>query len=191
MWACFLFPFQNRCDQNAGMWQRRLYLAHLTTLFRVVQEIPYLRNCLLGWSKGHTWTTFCGIFCMQEPLPKVGVLLACLWQMHKLQIHKLVSRCDHLNISTMYSIFDWKEFELLSYRWAFFESAKVSASEETNGLGKTPVQIMPLRKLSGKFHFLVQFYTSNWNRTYTFIGLTQKELYKRKHESRVEWKKCC
>ena len=26
------------------------------------------------------------------------------WQMHKLQIHKLVSRCDHLNISTMYSV---------------------------------------------------------------------------------------
>ena len=26
------------------------------------------------------------------------------WQMHKFQIHKLVSRCDHLNISTMYSV---------------------------------------------------------------------------------------
>ena len=43
------------------------------------------------------------------------------WQMHKLQIHKLVSRCDHLNISIMYSVFDWKEFEILSYRWAFRE----------------------------------------------------------------------
>ena len=32
------------------------------------------------------------------------------WQMHKFQIHKLVSRHDHLNISTMYSAFDWKEF---------------------------------------------------------------------------------
>ena len=53
---------------------------------------------------GHTWTAFCGTFCMQEHLPKVGVLLACLWQMHKLQIHKLVSRRDHLNISTMYSV---------------------------------------------------------------------------------------
>ena len=26
------------------------------------------------------------------------------WQMHKFQIHKLVSRRDHLNISTMYSV---------------------------------------------------------------------------------------
>ena len=26
------------------------------------------------------------------------------WQMHKFQIHKLVSRHDHLNISTMYSV---------------------------------------------------------------------------------------
>ena len=77
-------------------------------------------------------------------------------------------------INTMYSTFDWKEFELLSHRQAFLESAEISASEETNGSGKAPVQIMPLWKLSGKFHFLVRFYTSNWNRTYTFIGLTQK-----------------
>ena len=26
-----------------------LSLAHFTTLKRVVKEIPYLRNCLLGW----------------------------------------------------------------------------------------------------------------------------------------------
>ena len=32
------------------------------------------------------------------------------WQIHKFQIHKLVSRHDHLNISTMYSVSDWKEF---------------------------------------------------------------------------------
>ena len=61
---------------------------------------------------------------MPQTLPKVGVLLACLWQMHKLQIHKLVSRHDHLNISTMYNIFDWKEFELLAYRQAFLEKKK-------------------------------------------------------------------
>ena len=51
------------------------------------------------------------------------VLVFCwhvFWQMHKFQIHKLVSRHDHLNISTMYSVFDWKEFEILSYRQAFF-----------------------------------------------------------------------
>ena len=93
----------------------------------------------------------------------------------------------------MYSIFDWKEFELLSYRWAFLESTKISASEETNALekapvqfmalrilsekapaqfvvfqilsGKAPVQFIPFRKLSGKIHFLVSFYTSNWNGT--------------------------
>ena len=44
----------------------------------------------------------------------------------------------------MYSIFDWKEFELLSYRWVFLESTEISASEETNGLEKALVQIMPL-----------------------------------------------
>ena len=92
------------------------------------------------------------------------------WQMHKFQIHKLVSRRDHLNISTMYSVFDWKEFEILSYNQAFLESTKLSASEELNALEKAPaqfmalqilsgkgeVQIMPFRKLSGKCHFLLR-----------------------------------
>ena len=71
--------------------------------------------------------------------------------MHKLQIHKLVSRRDHLNTSTMYSVFDWKEFEILSYRWAFLESTEISASEEPNALEKAPVHFMPLQKLSGHF----------------------------------------
>ena len=71
--------------------------------------------------------------------------------MHKLQIHKLVSRCDHLNISTMYSVFDWKEFEILSYRQAFLESTKIGASEELNALEKVPVHFMPLQKLSSHF----------------------------------------
>ena len=102
------------------------------------------------------------------------------WQMHKFQIHKLVSRHDPLNISTMYSVFDWKEFEILSYRQAFLESTEISASEELNALEKAPaqfmvlqilsgkeeVQIMPFQKLSGKCHFLLRFCTSNWNETY-------------------------
>ena len=68
----------------------------------------------------------------------------------------------------MYSIFDWKEFELLSYRWVFLESTEMSASEEPNALEKVPVQFMPLRKWNGKApvsvyaiveikHFLVRF----------------------------------
>ena len=43
----------------------------------------------------------------------------------------------------------------------FSESDEISASEEPNALEKAPVQFMPLQKLSGKFHFLVQFYTSS------------------------------
>ena len=96
-------------------------------------------------------------------------------QMYKLQIHKLVSRRDHLNISTIYSVFDWKEFEILSYRQAFLESTEISASEELNALEKAPaqfmmlrilsgkgeVQFMPFWKLSGKCHFLLRFCTSN------------------------------
>ena len=37
----------------------------------------------------------------------------------------------------------------------------MSASEEPNALEKASVQFMPLQKLSGKFCFLVQLYTSS------------------------------
>ena len=40
----------------------------------------------------------------------------------------------------MYSVFDWKEFEILSYRQAFLESTEISASEELNALEKAPDQ---------------------------------------------------
>ena len=105
---------------------------------------------------------------MLEPLPKVGVLLACFFERYtNWKIHKLVSRRDHLNISTMYSVFDWKElFEILSHRQTFLESTEISASEEPNTLEKAPVQFMPLQKLSRKCHFLVWFCMSNWNGTY-------------------------
>ena len=52
------------------------------------------------------------------------------WQIHKFQIHKLVSRRDHLNISTMYSVSDWKEFWILSHRRAFLETTEIRASED-------------------------------------------------------------
>ena len=64
---------------------------------------------------------------------------------------------------------------MLSYRRAFLESTKISASEELNALevapaqfmalqilgGKGEVQIMPFRKLSGKCHFLLRFCMRN------------------------------
>ena len=42
----------------------------------------------------------------------------------------------------MYSVFDLKEFELLSYRRAFLESTEISASEEPNASEKAPVQFV-------------------------------------------------
>ena len=108
MWACFLFPFQNEYDQNAGTCWSRLFLAHFTTLFRMVTKSS-VKQILFPWLvQGKildTWTAFCSLSCMTKPLPNVGVLLTCFSQIHKFQIHKLVSWCDHLNISTMYSVF--------------------------------------------------------------------------------------
>ena len=53
-------------------------LAHFTTLFRMAQEIPYFRNCMLGMSDNIVEQLSVVFFCMQEPLPKVGVLLESL-----------------------------------------------------------------------------------------------------------------
>ena len=47
MRACFLFPFQNEYDQYVGACLR-LFLAHFTTLFRMVTKVPYYRYCFLG-----------------------------------------------------------------------------------------------------------------------------------------------
>ena len=85
----------------------------------------------------------------------------------------------------MYSIFDWKEFEILSYKQAFLQSMEIRTSEEPNALKKAPVQFLPLRKssgkvpgqfmpfrkLSGKCHFLLRFCMSNWSETYVYISL--------------------
>ena len=85
---------------------------------------------------------------------------------------------------TMYSVFEWKNFKILSYRWAFLESTEISASEELNALEKAPpqfivlwllngkgeVQIMLFRKLSRKCNFLFWFCTSSWSETiYIYI----------------------
>ena len=69
------------------------------------------------------------------------------------------TKCFGKGTSTVYAVLEIKQ--------AFLDSTEISASGEPNALEKAPVQVMLLQKLSGKFHFLVQFYTSNWNGTYT------------------------
>ena len=72
---------------------------------------------------------------------------------------------------------------MLSYRQAFLESTKISASEDLNALEKAPPQIMalrilsgkgaveiiPFRKLGGKCHFLLRFCTRKRSETYIYI----------------------
>ena len=145
VFGSFYHPFQDSYKSSV-----------IQILFPWLVQGGYLNCLLLYFLYARTFTkSWCSI----------GMFF---WQMHKLQIHKLVSRCDHLNISTMYSVFDWKKFEILSYRQAFLESIEISASEEPNALVKAPVQFMPLRKLSRKCHFLLRFCTSNWSETYMY-----------------------
>ena len=80
------------------------------------------------------------------------------WQIHKFQIHKLVSRRDHLNISTMYSA--------LTDGLNALEKAPSQFMALRTLSGKGDVQIMSFRKLSGKCQFLLRFCTRNWSETY-------------------------
>ena len=182
MQACFLFPFQNKYDQNAGTCWSRLFLAHLPPFSGWLQKFCNTDIVSLASARGILEQSSAKFFVCQNRYQMLVFCWHLFWQMHKLQIHKLVSRHDHLNISTMYSVFDWKEFEILSYRQAFLESTKISASEEINTLEKAPAQFMalrilsrkgefqfmPFRKLSGKCHFLLRFCTSNWSETYIY-----------------------
>ena len=197
MWACFLFPFENKYDQNAGTWWSRLLLAHLTTFWRWLQKFCNTDIVSLASPRGILELPSAVFSVCQNCYQKLVFCWHVFWQMHKLQIHKLVSRHDHLNISTMYSVFDWKEFEILSYRQAFWESTEISASEELNALEKAPaqfmalrilsgkgeVQIMLFRKLSGKCHFLLRFCMSNWSETYT---IPQWDTKLRRHEQQCK-----
>ena len=151
MWACFLFPFQNKYDQNVGTCWSRLFSAHFTTLFRMITKM--FRNTdivSLASARGILELPSVVFSVCQNCYQMLVFCWHVFWQMHKLQIHKLVSRRDHLNISTMYSVFDWKEFEILSYSCAFLESTKISASEELNALEKAPAHFMVLGILRGK-----------------------------------------
>ena len=98
------------------------------------------------------------------------------WQMHKFQIHKLVSRHDHLNISTMYSVIIQAGIFREYWNKCFWRT-KCFGSGTSSVYGivdiRREVQIMPFWKLSGKCHFLIQFCTRNWSETYMscFVNL--------------------
>ena len=71
-----------RMNMNAGTCWSWLFLAHFTTLFRMVTK-NFRKTDIVSMAspgkrnQGRTWTAFCSLFCMPELLPKVGVLLAC------------------------------------------------------------------------------------------------------------------
>ena len=71
-----------RMNANAGTCWSWLFLAHFTTLFRMVTKIS-VKQILFPWLiqareiKVVPELPFCSLFCMTELLPKVGVLLAC------------------------------------------------------------------------------------------------------------------
>ena len=104
MRACFLFPFQNEYDQNAGTCWSKLFLTHFTTLFRMVTKFRNTDIVSLASPRGILELPSAVFSVCQNHYQMLVFCWHVFWQMHKFQIHKLVSRRDHLNISTMYSV---------------------------------------------------------------------------------------
>ena len=66
------------------------------------------------------------------------------WQIQKFQIHKLVSRCDHLNISTMYSVFWLKRILNIIIQAGIFRDYRNTCFWRPKCFGKAIPQIMTL-----------------------------------------------
>ena len=133
-------------------------------------------------NQGRTWTAFCSLFCMPELLPKVGVLLACFFDRYK--NFKFINWYLDVTIEYKYNVQCFCLKRILNiiiqagifreYRNKCFWRPKCfgKAIPQIMTLwilsGKGAVQIMPLRKLGGKFHFLLRFCTRKQSKTYKF-----------------------
>ena len=185
---CELFFFSYfQMNMNAGTCWSWLFLAHFTTLFRMVTKYfcktDILSMASLGKrNQGRTWTAFCSLFCMPELLPKVGVLLACFfdryknfkfinWYLDGTIEYKYNVQCfclkRTLNIIIQADIF--REYRNKCFwRPKCFGKAIPQIMTLRILSGKGAVQIMPLWKLGGKFHFFLQFCTRKWSKTYIY-----------------------
>ena len=139
-------------------------------------------------NQGHTWTTFCSLFCMPELLPKVGILLACFfdrytnfkfinWYLDVTIEYKYNVQCfclkRILNIIIQAGIF--REYRNKCFwRPKCFGKAIPQIMTLRILSGKGAVQIMPLRKLGGKCHFFLRFCTRKRSKTYFKLTKTVK-----------------
>ena len=136
-------------------------------------------------NQGCTWTAFCSLFCMPELLPKVGVLLACFFDRYK--NFKFINWYLDVTIEYKYNVQCFCLKRILNiiiqagifreYRNKCFWRPKCfgKAIPQIMTLqilsGKGAVQIMPLRKLGGKFHFFLRFCTRKRSETYIYVSL--------------------
>ena len=102
MRACFLFPFQNEYDRYMlkqivfGSFYHPFQDGYKSSVIQILFSLASTRGILELPS---------AVFSVCQNLYQMSVFCwHVFWQMHKFQIHKLVSRRDHLNISTMYSV---------------------------------------------------------------------------------------
>ena len=181
MWACFLFPFQNEYDQNAGTCLRRLFLAHFTTLFRMVTKVPL--QILFPWLVQGWYLS-----CLPQYFLYATTVTKC-W----CSVGMFFDRCTNFKFTKWYpdvtiwilvhvQCFLLKRFWNIIIQAGIFRKYRNKCFWRTTALEKAPaqfialwilsgkgeVQIMPFRKISGKCHFLLRFCTRNWSETYVY-----------------------
>ena len=175
MWACFLFLFQNKCDQNVGTWWCRLFL------FTWPPFLGWLQNSIIQIL--FPWLVQRGLLELHSAVFSIcqnlyQKLVFCWHVYDTCKNYKFINWYSDMTIGMLVKCTEcfWRTkcfgkgtstvYAILEIKWAFLDSTEISASEEPNASEKAPVQFMLLWKLSRKFHFLVRFYTSNWNGTW-------------------------
>ena len=172
MRACFLFPFQNEYD---GYMLKQIIFGSFYHPFQDGYKSSVIQILFPWLVQGEYLNRLLQYFLYAKTVTKCWC-----------SVRMFFDRCTNFKFINWYpdvTIWILVQCTVLSYRRAFLESTKISASEELNALevapaqfmalrilgGKREVQIMPFRKLSGKCHFLLRFCTRNWSETY--IGL--------------------
>ena len=180
MWACFLFPFQNEYD---GYMLKQIVFGLFYHPFQDGYKSSVIQILFSWLVQGEYLNHLLQYFLYAKTITKCWC-----------SVGMFFDRCTNFKFINWYpdmTIWILVQCIVLSYRRAFLESTKISASEELNALEVAPAQFMALRilgrkgeiqimqfwKLSGKCHCLLRFCTRNWSETYKSNHMEENWTY--------------
>ena len=175
MWAFFLFVFHNKCDQKIlacddadFLKSVQVSLAHFITLFRVVKEIPYLRNGLLGWS-GDVLEPPSAVFSVCKTLYQKLVFF---WN-----VYDSCTNCKFIDGTFWIFVQNfWLKKIWIIVKVSILESPEITVLLKKQMVWKILQNFVPTGIISVCVEikqeiwiFLVWFYTIYWDRTYLLL----------------------